>query len=157
MLWAVPQQYQNRPPTLSLSIDATHLKPIRSSEDAVECRVLQLIELVGGLIEETRPAVGYGAVGNHLDDGGLIGERPAETVLDAQADLVHWFTYLPLSCVERIGREQIREAPAWHVAELDTGGVTLVASGQPLFGGQTERQQIADWLGFTGPDEREMR
>lgn len=70
MLWTVPQQFQNYPPHLSLSIDETHFVPYRLSNEAIEQRALQMTELVGGIIEETHPAVGYGAIGEHIDDEG---------------------------------------------------------------------------------------
>jgi len=53
--------------------------------------------------------------------------------------------------VKHIGREQVLNAPAWRVEELDTGAVFLVVGEPPMHyrGLIEEREAVADHLGLS--------
>jgi hypothetical protein len=105
------------------------------------------IDILARTAEILDPKWGFGrkgglAIGTHDSVEGL-----AETTNPP----LYEYNVFRRETVDHIGRDRVLSAPAWHVEELDTGGVFLVVGEPPMHYRSLveEREAVADHLGLS--------
>lgn len=117
-------------PLVSIGIMNSQFKQYdKYPEEEVQGRVNQLIEFVVALAEFADPAFTYATT--------EAADRPLDLTWTDLVDgrppaRLHWLSIFSEQMVDRFGRDRLENAPAWKVRELETGGVLLVVSNNPV-------------------------
>jgi hypothetical protein len=118
-------------PFISLSTSSTtfdYRSDKRGTQE--ECRdlVRDLVGVVRTITVTTEPPHAFGNLGGFQPDDELPSKRELR---NGRIDSLHWLTVFSEPAIDRLGRDRILQAPAWHVEELDTGQILLVVTDNP--------------------------
>lgn len=109
--------------------------------------VEQLIEVIrAGYNATTNSQIAVYALAPDKPPSRRLPPISAESVATDQYEYLSWLTIFPPAMVERIGRERLLDAPAWHVEELDDDAVLLVCG--PAKEWRQSTKTVAEYLGM---------
>lgn len=149
--WTVPDL-----PHIEIRYDREPFNDAVGDDRQLEAIADDLINLVTYIytVSDLRPEFVYGVTGLHqtlLAGNEVPLPVTAESLAENRIGYATWLMLFPPAMVETYGRETLLEAPAWHVEELDDGGILLVSTPNPTYPGETAA--IDDHLGIDAPPE----
>ena len=125
-------------PAITICIDEFFIKPYRNTDPSL------IFEFVFELYDYLCPFYVYGE--NYLDGSSLS----RDGILNGEIEDVFWVNGFGPEMVDSIGRERLRNAPAWRVDECEDGGIFLWATPKPIHPEVGERRRnIAAHFGLS--------